>query len=478
VKTFVAFGMTIALLVGGCTPVGPDYRRPVLDAPLQWENGKGKQDPAPELVQTAWWQAFNDPMLNSLIEQAIVVNLGLEQAKARIVQARSNLVLAGVPGLPQVNAAGAITRSRMSENLAASGSGQVNTLYRAGFDAGWEIDVFGGVRRNVESAQAQLDASIEDLHAVTLTLLGDVSKNYIDLRANQAQMQITRHNLEVQEDTINLTQERFRLGLSSYLDVTQAEAQKASTESNIPQLQAAIKASMYQLSILLAKPPTALANELAASQPLPQVDGLIATGLPAELLARRPDLRRAERQLASSSAQIGVATAGLYPIFDLTLGLGLQSNNSSNFAERSSRYWSIVPGVSLPLVDAGKARANIQGKQAVYDELLARYRAVYNNALEDVENALSAYYAERSRRRILADSVRFNEESLALALDRYRRGLTTFLDVLTAQRTLYNAQSSLMQSSAQQLTNLVSLYKALGGGWDCKEGNKARGTAK
>jgi NodT family efflux transporter outer membrane factor (OMF) lipoprotein len=457
--------MAVIVLLCGCAPVGPEYRQPTLDSPGRWANSADTGPQTVDGAQTTWWQSFDDPLLNSLIDRAVDVNLGLEQAKARIAQARAGVVVAGAPGLPQINAAGNITRSRRSGNLTTSGSGQTSTLYQAGFDTGWELDLFGGVRRSVESAQARLEGSIEELHGATLTLLGDVARNYIELRARQAQLQITRNNLATQQDTVALTQDRYRLGLTSYLDVTQAEAQRTATESNIPPLEAAIKTSMHRLAILVAQPPAALTAELTPVRPLPAIKGLLAPGLPAELLARRPDLRAAERQLAAASADIGVATAELYPTFDLTLGLGLQSSSSSSFIERASRYWSIIPGVTLPLYDGGKRRATIQAKQAVYDESLARYRAAYNTALEEVENGLAAYYAERDRNRVLSESVRINEESVALALDRYRRGLTTFLDVLIAQRTLYTAQSNLTESNSMQLINLIALHKALGGGW-------------
>ena len=452
-------------LLSGCAAVGPNYQRPELETPLQWRESKEQAPIAPALEKTAWWQAFGDPLLNRLIAQAAKNNLDLEQARARIKQARAALVLAGAPGLPAVNAGGTVTRSAGSKNLLPTGS-STPTVYQAGFDASWEIDVFGGVRRSVEGAQAKLDASIEDLHATLLTLLGDVTKNYVDLRANQAQLQITHHNLEIQQETVAVTRKRYQLGLTSSLEVAQAEAQKATTESNIPTLEAASKQSIHRLGILLAREPNALKIELLAERPLPKVEGLIATGLPSELLHRRPDLRQAERQLAAASADIGVATAGLYPTFDLTLGLGLQASSASKFMETSSRYWSIVPGISLPLLDGGKARANIAGKQAVFDENLAKYRSAYNSALEDVENALTAYYAERAKHLLLVESVRVNEEAVATASERYRRGLTTFLDVLTTQQALYSAHSSLSQSDANQLTDLVSLYKALGGGWD------------
>jgi outer membrane protein, multidrug efflux system len=468
VKTQRVAIVCLAALLSGCAAVGPDYQRPALEAPLLWGESKEKAVTAPALEKTTWWQALGDPMLNRLIAQAAKNNLNLEQARARVKQARAALVLAGAPGLPTVNVGGTVTRSAGSENLVSTGS-SISTVYQAGFDASWEIDIFGGVRRNVESAQARLDASVEDLHATLLTLLGDVTRNYVNLRANQTQLQITRNNLEIQKETVAVTHKRYQLGLTSSLDVAQAEAQKATTESNIPTLEAASKQSIHHLGILLAQEPNALKTELLTTRPLPKVEGLIATGLPSELLNRRPDLRQAERQLAAASADIGVATAGLYPTFDLTLGLGLQASSASKFLETSSRYWSIVPGVSLPLLDGGKARANIAGKQAIFDESLAKYRAAYYSALEDVENALTAYYAERAKHRILIESVRVNEEAVTLASERYRRGLTTFLDVLTTQAALFSAQSSLSQSNANQLVDLVSLYKALGGGWDLPE---------
>jgi NodT family efflux transporter outer membrane factor (OMF) lipoprotein len=254
--------------------------------------------------------------------------------------------------------------------------------------------------------------------------------------------------------------------LISYLDVTQAAAQKSATEADIPTLETAIKQSIHRLAILCGQDPNAFKAQLAEPRPMPSYAGLVATGLPAELLARRPDLRQAERQLAAASADIGVATAGLYPKFDLTLGLGLQSNNASHFFERASRYWSIVPGISLPLFTGGKTMAQIESKQAIYDEVLARYRATFNTALEDVENALAAWYAERARQQTLAEAVAANANAVKLAQESYRRGLTTFLNVLTAENSLFTTQRSLSQSNARLLTDLVALNKALGGGWD------------
>lgn len=466
-----------AALLGGCS-VGPDYARPALDAPAYWPEGQEKASAAPALEQAAWWQGFGDPLLGELIAQAARSNLDLAQARARIVQARADLVIAGSAAWPTVNASGAVTRSDSSDNTRAAASAANSgprTTYQGGFDASWEIDVFGGIRRDVERSQAKLEASIADLHATLLTLLGEVARNYIDVRAGQEQLDIARSNTQAQQQTVEVTRERYRLGLTSYLDVAQAQAQKSTTEATIPTIETAIKQSIHRVAILLGREPNALMATLAEPRALPEFVGVIASGLPAELLARRPDLRLAERNLAAASADIGVATAELYPKLDLTLGLGLQSSGSASFLERSSRYWSLVPGVTLPLYTGGRTRALIQSKQAVYDETLARYRAAFNTALEDVENALVAYYAEQDRLRTLQEAVAADRQAVELANERYRRGLTTFLDVLTAENSLLSAQRSLSLSRASLLNDLVALYKALGGGWGNAEVRAAEG---
>ena len=475
----------LAVLLGGCASVGPNYQRPVLEAPAKWTESQDKAGTSMALEEIAWWKAFGDPVLNGLIEQAAKTNLDLEQARARILQARADVTKAGAAFLPTVKGTGSVTRSQGGTSTITSGSTGASTpeslataagtIFQAGFDASWEIDVFGGTRRSVEAARARLEASVEDLRSTLLTLLGDVAKNYIDLRANQAQLEITRRNVEAQQRTVEVTRERFRLGLITYLDVAQAEAQKASTESNLPTYDASIKQSIHRLGILLGQEPNALKTELAAIRPLPSTRGAMATGLPSYLLVRRPDLRQAERQLAAASADIGAAQAELYPKFDLTATLGLQGDSLSKFSKISiGRYWSVIPGVTWNLFDGGKARATVKNKQAVYEESLAKYRSSFLKALEDVENSLSAYYTEQKKHHILGDSVRANQEAVTLARERYRKGLTNFLDVLTAENSLYTAQSNLSKSEANLLTDLISLYKALGGGWDAAEVRVAR----
>ncbi|OPY89670.1 MAG: Outer membrane protein OprM precursor [Syntrophaceae bacterium PtaU1.Bin231] len=463
--------IALVLLCMGCATVGPDYKRPAVEAPGKWTESTKPAAAALSLEDKAWWKSFGDPVLDSLIEQAVKSNLDLAQARARIVQARSDLVAAGTAALPTVNAKGSVTRSQNSQNDGSLIT-DPTTVYKMGFDASWEIDVFGGLRRKKEVYQAKLDASVEDLRATLLTLLGDVTQNYVDLRANQEQLDITRRNAQAQRETVAVTRERYRMGLTSYLDAAQAEAQLKLTESNIPTYEIAVKQSIHRLGVLLGRSPDAMKAELSKSSPLPQTWASTETGLPSELLTRRPDLRKAERQLAAASADIGVATADLYPKFDLTAGLGLQSSSTGSLLQASSRYWSIAPVVSLPLFTGGKTRAAIESKKAVYDETLARYRSTFNSALEEVENALISCRAQQERHTVLADSAAAYEDALKLATERYRMGLTNFLDVLEAEKSLYGVQINKSQSKAKLLTSLVSLNKALGGGW------KAAGAAE
>ena len=461
-RTPLSRSFTMALLLG--TMATQAQPTTVLTNPATFSQGEAGN--ASGLESQAWWQSFDDPTLDSLVRRAMEGSLSLQQAQARTLQARATFGSAKSDRWPSVKATASAIRSDTSDNATSPAMvTTATTLYQAGFDASWEVDLFGGKRKTKEAAQARYEASMEDLHAAYLTLAGDVATNYITLRGNQALLDITRHNAENQRQTVTLTVERHRLGLTSGLDTVQAKAQFASTTAEIPSLEASIRQSIHRISILLGMEPTALLEELSAAKPLPSAQGTLATGLPAELLKRRPDLRSAERSLKAAMADIGAAKAELYPKFDLTFGLGLQSTQTSSFASISSRYWSIIPGLSLPIFNRGTLKANVAKREAVYQESLAAFRATYHTALEDVENALSNYYAEKGRRQDLEESLDQSQQALALAQERYQRGLTSFLDVLTAQSSVQEAQRSLSQSEAKVLTHLISLHKALGGGW-------------
>nr|WP_279355616.1 efflux transporter outer membrane subunit [Fundidesulfovibrio agrisoli] len=457
----------------GCVSVGPDYSRPRLDTPPAWH--AAQPQPAQNsqgFEQAAWWRTFGDPRLDGLMRRAVAANQDVAQARARVLQARAEAAVVRAGAFPALDAGAATTTSYSDQNALSStplenaAPATPATTYQAGLSVSWELDVFGGQRRSREAAYADAQASEEALRGVTLGLLADVASAYVQLRSAQQRLAIARDAARSQQDNLVVTLERFRIGLTSHLDVSQAQAQRANTQADIPTLETEARQSIHRLGVLTGQEPGALLVELGQAEPLPRPEAAFSPGLPSELLARRPDLRKAERQLASASAGIGVATAKLYPSFDLTMGLGLQGNVLTKFAGLANWYWSIIPSVAAPVFDAGKNRAGVDKQKAVYDEAMAAYRQTLLTALEEVENSLTAFAKEQERRASLAEAVRAGEEALALARERYTKGLTSFLDVLSAEKSLYDTQKSLCASEAGLLQDMISLYKALGGGWD------------
>lgn len=506
-------GLALVCLTG-CWAVGPDYRRPDLAAPPAWTSAQpGQAAPAGALEDVAWWKAFGDPILDALIDRALVGNLDIAQARARILQARADLRVSRAGFFPSIDVTGQSATSdsglldpgnkRSGQSVSTTGSdgtsttgtgttgttsgngtgtsagtssgsdsstGSTSTTFTAGFDATWELDIFGGQRRTVEASKATLDASVEDLRATRLTLLGDVATYYLNLRAYQEQLAITTKSAETQRENAEVTRERYKLGLITQLDVAQAEGQATATAADIPVLGSSIKECIHRLGILLGLPPGALGSLLAKPQSLPELPTrLLATGLPSELLSRRPDVRKTERELAAASAEIGVATAELYPKFDLTAGLGLSGVSPSRLAGFSTWYWSVIPAMTWNIFDAGKNLATVDKKKALYAEAAAAYQAAFHTALEDVENALAGFYAQQEREKSLTASVAAYEDARTLANERFTKGLTTFLTVLVNEASLYSAQVNLSKARASTRTQLVALYKALGGGWNVKE---------
>jgi NodT family efflux transporter outer membrane factor (OMF) lipoprotein len=468
--------LALLLLAAGCA-VGPNYEKPDLAAPAGWKEAQqtGVDVRAAELAR--WWSAFNDPLLDSLVERAVRSNLDLRLAEARVREARATRTVTAAGAWPTVDVSGSYTRNRASENaIGAPAQGAVVTpsagrenldqdLYRSGFDANWEIDVFGGVRRSVEAADATIEATVEDRRDVLVTLLGEVARNYIDLRGFQRQLAVARANLKTQQDTLELTRVRFQAGLASDLDVAQQEAQVNTTASQIPTLESSLKQAAYGLDVLLGSQPGALWNEVAKEAEIPGLPPEVLVGLPSDLLRRRPDIRRAERQLAAATAQVGAATADLFPKFFLTGVAGLQSVSASDWINGGSRFWSVGPRITWPVFEAGRIRANIEIRNAQQEQALTQYEKSILSALRDVETALVNYANEQARYRSLTEAVAANRRAVAMANELYVRGLNDFLNVLDTQRSLYVTESALAQSQATMATNLVALYKALGGGW-------------
>ncbi len=464
----IMFGIAFALFVAGCT-VGPDYQRPKENVPSGWVGATTRPSTQPGTTTTApaeiveWWTTFHDSKLESLVLRALESNLDLQQAELRIRQARGARAVAAGGLWPNVDVSGSYRRSRSG----GAGSG-ARDLYQAGFDASWELDVFGGVRRSVEAADADVAFAIEDRRDVLITLAAEVALNYMDLRGFQRQIAIAEKNLQTERRSLDLTRRRFGGGFVSGLDVANAEAEVATTESRVPLLEAGVRQVIYSLSVLLGREPAALLNELTVEAPIPTTPPGVPVGLPSDLLRRRPDIRRAEAQLHAATARIGVATADLFPRFSLTGSLGVSGNRPKDLGNFDNRFWSIGPSVSWPVFDAGKIKANIGVQNAIQEQAVLGYRATILVALQDVENALIAYAKEQQHQTSLAAAVAANRRALDLATQLYTQGQTDFTDVLLAQRSLLGSEDALVQSERTMATNLIAVYKALGGGWEIR----------
>jgi NodT family efflux transporter outer membrane factor (OMF) lipoprotein len=455
----------LAAVTAGCT-VGPDYRPPAVDVPAAWSAAPEQGAPAPS-APMAWWQAFDDPVLDGLVERALRANLDVQGAQARLRAARASLGIAAGARWPAVDASGAARRERESANAPALDvPGATDNLFQAGFDAHWELDLFGGTRRAVEAVAADLGAAAEARNGAVLSLLAEVTRTYIALRAGQRQLALARDARADAEDAVGLARARYRGGLAAELEVAQAEAQVAAIAAQIPPLETAQRAAAYRLAVLLGATPGTLDAELEVAAPIPSAPAGLPAGLPSDLLRRRPDLRRAERELAAATARIGVATADLYPRFSLLGGAGLASDSAGDFFDWGSRFWSVGPALRWPIFQGGRVRATIEVRDAQQQQALIAYRQALLTAFEEVENAIVAYTRERARRATLAEATLASRRAADLARGLYTGGLTDFRAVLDAQGRLYAAQTALAQSDAALATDLVALYKALGGGWD------------
>jgi multidrug efflux system outer membrane protein len=467
------------VLISGCA-VGPDFHRPQMPVPAGWAGpiAKPAQHPAAsgEKELADWWTLFQDPVLTSLIDRAVATNLDLKLAEARIREARAaRSVAAGGLG-PSLGASGAYQRSRSSGvNGTSTSSGD---QYQAGFDAGWEIDIFGGQRRNLEAADADLQAAVETRRDVLVSLTAEVARNYINLRAFQQQIVITRKNLAAQRHSAQLTRQRFEGGFVSGLDVANAEAQSATTAAQIPLLESSAQQAIYSLSVLLGAPPATLAAELSPTGTIPGAPPEVPAGVPSELLRRRPDIRKAEAQIHSATARIGVATAELFPKFTIAGSAGFQSGNFSSWFDWVNRFWSYGPSMSWRLFETGRIRAGVELQKALQEQEVIAYRQTVLSALQEVENALIASAKEQAHREALATAVAANRKAVALAETLYTEGQTDFLNVLQAQGALYATEDALVQSTSTVSTNLVALYKALGGGWQDKRTANATAIAE
>jgi outer membrane protein, multidrug efflux system len=478
-NTFGSAVITAAMIfiLAGCS-VGPNYSvpKPALPAKFSEATVPITSPNAAPAVSERWWAVFNDPTLNELMEEAIRSAPDLAMADARISEARALRRFVGADQLPTVDAGAFYARSRGSSGLPVGippgglGPGIESDLWQAGFDASWEVDVFGSVRRKVESVNASYQVAVESKRDVALILFAEISRDYIELRSTQRQLAITRDNLAIYRDLLSLVQSQFNAGLTSSQDVAKAQANVSAAEARIPALIRDGRAYVYLIGVLIGRNPEELLAELDEPQ---SIQGIIPpdvpVGLPSDLLRRRADIRAAERRVAAETAKIGVANADLYPHFFLTGITGLESLNFGSFFNSASGYYSVGPGVTWKVFDASKVRSEVLMERARTDQFAAVYRTTLLNALKEVETALVSYAQAQVRHHSLADEAAADRKALELSRQLYNRGVEDFFVVLDAEKTSNNTEYELAVSDRDSAVALISLYKSLGGGWNDKQ---------
>jgi len=465
-ERFISTGfLAFALLCSGCAAVGPDYMEPKVKASPQWNTAlteglkAGDTDPG---TLAKWWDCLDDPVLSSLIDRVVAGNLDLKKAMSRIRKARASREIAKAGFSPTVNLRDAHTVARTSEQ--SGGGAQVET-HATGLDASWELDLFGGVRREVEASEADLGASREDLHDVLVSMVAEAASSYVDARTYQARIAVAEKNLRTQEETCELTRSRGKAGLTSDLAVQQARYNLENTRSQIPALHTSLEASLNRIAVLLGEQPGAVHQELREPRRIPVTPMEIAVGVPADVLRQRPDVRRAERELAAQTARVGVAVADLYPKLTLSGSIGVEALSFTDLFLPGSHAFSFGPGISFPLFNAGALRANVEVQSELREQALKAYQASILTALEEAENALTAYAREQEKRRTLIQGAEAARSAAVLAEQQYTAGMTGFSDVLEAQRSLLSFEDQLAQSTGAAASDLIRIYKALGGGW-------------
>jgi NodT family efflux transporter outer membrane factor (OMF) lipoprotein len=465
--------VVIAPLLSACA-VGPKYVPKTPQMPTKWHEAPVSVEIVDRTALERWWSEFRDPVLDDLVGRAIEGSLDLKIAALRVREARAARGIAASAALPQVDVNGQAARTERSTavppfNAAAGGSSlfgpRTQNLFEAGFDAGWELDVFGGVRRDVEAAVAQVQAAEEGRRDVLVILLADVARNYAELRGTQRQLDILEATVQSQQETLDLAQARLEAGLGAAFDVERAAGLLETTKSRRPDLEREAVRAIYRLDVLLGEQPGALLMLLESHSPLPPQPPDVPMLLPSELLARRPDLRRAEREVAAATARVGVARAELFPRFSIGGTFGRRSEDLSDVGSTASQFWFLFGGVRLPILSGGRIRANIQVQDARQEQAVQQYEKAVLTAVEDVENALSAHARERRRSETLRASVAANRRAFDLATERYTGGLENFLSVLDAQRAVYATEDAAAQSETAAMVSLIAVYKALGGGW-------------
>ena len=470
-----ALAAPLVAIAAGCM-VGPNYKPPATTMPAAYREATAGPTTAPAFVtvnapaEIRWWRQLGDPELTNLVEKSVKANYGVAVAEARLREARAGRQMAQAVLYPQVSVGASALRYRFSDSVVSlPGINSEDGLFQVGFEAAWAVDLFGGMRRGVEAAKANEQASDAERRGVVLMVAAETARAYLELRGTQREIQISQATLDEQRQTLAVTENKNRNGLASALEVLRARTEVESTAAQIPPLQQASRQYIHVLSTLLGLEPTALSSELEQPQPLPAVPGKLAVGIPSDLLRRRPDIQAAERQLAASTAGVGAATAQLLPQMALGGAGGLSSPNSGELFNGNSKYYVAGPSVNWTVFDGGLRKSNVKLSEARVDAAKAAYQDTVLRAFREVESSLVA--VDRAQEQVsdlirLAASAR---ESAAIARRDYERGILDQLTVLDAQRQSNRADMMLAQGQVQLVVNTVTLYKALGGGWEVAE---------
>jgi NodT family efflux transporter outer membrane factor (OMF) lipoprotein len=432
--------------------------------PTSWHTPLDPAIQARESLVLEWWKLYDDPLLTRLITEAAQGNLDIKEAVARVDEARARLGMALGEEVPSLDADASITRYRTSTNN--YGLGKTETRYAPGVSASWEIDLFGRIRRSVEAAGADFQATREDRTDVMISLYANVALTYLDIRTYQARLAAADANIESQKQVLELTRSKFKYGLATGLEVAQAERVLASSEASVPPLRIELSKSINTMAVLLGRQPGALHKELSVPREIPLPPAKATLGMPADLLRQRPDIRRAERQLAAQTARIGVATADLYPSLSLTGSFGYESVNTNDLFEPASNVFAFGPSLRWNIFSANRIRNQVKAQDAVARQYMLRYESTVLNALNEVENALRSYIEDRVRLEALTRAVDAAGRSVNLSTKLYKQGLVNFQDVLDAQRDQFSLENDLAAARGNSAANFVRLYAALGGGWN------------
>ncbi len=456
----------LGLVVNACA-VGPSYETPAWTLPDAYgavDTPGVAADPA-ELA--SWWTRFDDPTLTALIEQARGANFQLAAAAERVLQARALRARSSGEFFPVLDATGEAARYKLSEEaipFPERGERRGN-VYSAGLLVSWELDLFGRIRRSVEAASAEAEAAVEDYHDALVLLDAEIGRHYVDVRTLQTRMRLAGENLATQETTLELTRQRRRAGLVGDLDVLQAELNLARTAALLPALASQLAERRNGCAVLLGAFPASLPASLWAEAPIPRPPDRVLVGIPAQLMLRRPDLRRAERELAAETARIGVAQAGLYPRVSLLGSFSFDALRLARLAQHDATAFGVGPSIRWNLFDGGRVRSEIAAQRSVAAEMRAETEHTLREAVAEVESAADAFVREGERIEALRRSVRSARDSVTRVLELYRNGLADFQRVLDSQRALFEQQDELAESEGRQVQSLIALYAALGGGF-------------